>query len=1036
MIPTARRFLPPALLLPLLFSRPGFPPAAALAQENLESVEDSQPDNSEMSTLKIFNQVVLLVKDNYVDPKRIHPKEMMTAALDYVQREVADVIVDPDKATGHVRVTVGAASKEFDVSDVDTLWKLSFRLRDIFAFMQQHLSKTDKPEDIETAAVEGMLSTLDPHSVYLPKDAYNEMRLQTHGEFGGLGFVITMKEGVLTVVKVLKGTPAARAGIKAKDRVIKIEEQSTVNMDLDAAVQKLRGKPGTKVAITVSRVGWPEPHRLELTREEIKIESVTYSLLESDYPRPDGRPGKSYLGGIKIKSFQGNTTRDLRVAIADLRRAAEAKGGTLDGIVLDLRGDPGGLLDQAIQVTNTFVDHGTIVTTVGYSDRLREEKKARGGPAIEKDMPLAVLVDNNSASASEIVSGALKNLDRAVIIGRPTFGKGSVQVLYDFPSEETALKLTIAQYLTPGDVSIQEVGIIPDIELDPARVEKDRIQVFAPQRLVGEADLAHHFGNPDNHAAFKKRADVVEKEKPSETVEYLRPPKKKKKPGEEAASQEEPPDEDEPDDVDDDAFQTDFQVRFARDLLVAAPDTTRRAMLAAARPYVEKVRVDQQADIDKAIEGLGIDWASCAAGGEAHPQVAVRTTPVPGEAGQKLDVAVSVENRGTAPLCRLEGYTQSDNPWLDRLEFVFGLVPPGQKAVWRVPVTLPKDMISRRDPVTLHFTEEHGRAPADQKAEIAIAGLPRPAFAFTTEAFTPHGIEDGMAHVGTNLTVAVDVKNEGPGRAYSCFASLKDLGDAKIFIKKGREKIGRLEPGETHAVTFALRLLDGYQGGPLPLRVTVVDDKLDEIATEKILVPVAAAGEEIQPGREAVRVVKAGAALLASAVAGSPPVATVRKGQVVEATARVGGFWAVPFGKGHAGFLARSDGEEVHAQATAVPVEIWQHEPPRIEIAGLDAAQGGPVTDADHFELTASIRDPRPLRDAYIFVNDRKVFFRAADPGAERMQIAQDVPLKAGNNVVTVVAREDDNYQSRQSFVVLRRSSELAADKPAPPERQ
>ena len=267
-----RRFLTPALLLSFVLTQPS--PGRA-QEEQLEGVQDTQPDTDDLSTLKIFNQVVLLVKDNYVDPRRIHPKEMMTAALDYVQRTVADVIIEnnaletnpelghagPD--SGHVRVTVGAATKDFDVSDVDTLWKLSFRLKDIFSFMQGHLSKTDKTKDIEYAAVAGMLSTLDPHSVFLTTESYHEMKLQTKGEFGGLGFVISMKDSNLTVVHVLPNTPAKRAGIKPKDRVIKIEERSTVNMDLNDAVSKLRGKPGSKVHITVARASWPQPKRLD-----------------------------------------------------------------------------------------------------------------------------------------------------------------------------------------------------------------------------------------------------------------------------------------------------------------------------------------------------------------------------------------------------------------------------------------------------------------------------------------------------------------------------------------------------------------------------------------------------------------------------------------------------------------------------------------------------------------------------------------------------------------------------------------------------
>ncbi|HUB06595.1 MAG TPA: MXAN_5808 family serine peptidase [Myxococcales bacterium] len=1025
-----RRAFAPALVALATFlgpvrARGAAAPSAPLAQDDLEGVQDSQPDNDDLSTLKILNQVVLLVKDNYVDPRRIHPKEMMNAALDYVQRTVADVLIDGDPASGHVTVTVGSATKDFDVSDVDTLWKLSFRLKDIFSFMQAHLSKNDKPKEIEDAAVAGMLSTLDPHSVYLPTEAYKEMKLQTRGEFGGLGFVISMKDSHLLVMHVLPGTPAAKAHIKKDDWVMRIEEQSTVNMDLNDAVSKLRGAPGSPVHIVVARKSWPEPKPLTLTREIIQIESVTSKLLETK--GADGRP--MYVGGIKIKNFQGNTSRDLRKAIDDLQEAAHQKGGTLGGIVLDLRGDPGGLLEQAIQVTNTFVDHGTIVTTVGLSDKLREPKKARPGDAIEKDIPLAVLVDNGSASASEIVSGALKNLDRAVIVGRPTFGKGSVQVLYDF-ADQTALKLTIAQYLTPGDISIQEVGIVPDIRLDRSLVSKDRVDVFAPKKLVGEADLEHHFGNPADVKPVTTREEVVEKEKPEEIVRYLGETPKAK-PADDADA--DPADsDDDADDVDEeDDFKVDFQVEFARDLIAAAPVATRSGMLAASKGYVDQVKQAQEQKIDRAIAALGVDGTAGSAEGAPKPVVEVKTEPLRGEAGGTLDMTMAVTNDGTGPLHQLRAYTDCpDNPWLDRREFLLGLVKPGETKSWTVPVKIPKYEMSRRDEVTFHFQEENGLAPPDQKAEITMVQLPKPAFAFSWEASTVHGPADGMAHVGQDFVITVDVKNEGTGKALSSFASLKNLGDEKIFIKKGREKIGALKPGETHPVTFELSLVKGYAGGPLPLRVSIVDDQLDEVAQEKIEIPVAPASLHVQPLHAAVRLEQSGPVFLTAAQAGSPAIASGRKGQILPVTARAGGFWAVPWGKDRTVFLPVDDARETRAHPTAVSLtEVMQHEPPRIQIAGVDASQGGPVTDGDHFELDATATDPRPLRDGYVFVNDKKVLFQTAAPGSKDLHFDKSLPLKAGNNRITVIAREDDDYESQRTFNVMRRSTEVAARK-------
>jgi carboxyl-terminal processing protease len=996
-------------------------PPSSIAQDDryddTDTLQDSQTDKDDLSALKIFNRVILMVKDNYVDPKRCHPKEMLLAALDYVQRTVADVIIDSDPTHSHLTVTVGTASKDFDISGVDSLWMISLKLRDIFSFMQGHLEKSDKPRDIEQAAVAGMLSTLDPHSVFLPPEAFKEMKLQTKGEFGGLGFIISMRDSQLTVVKVLKGTPAYQAGIKGKDKVTKIEEQSTVNMDLNDAVSKLRGKPGTKINITVVRKTWPAARRLTLTREIISIESVESRLLDAGLL--PGSQTRRFVAGIKIKSFQGNTSHDLMRAMAELRQQAKDKGGQLSGVVLDLRDNPGGLLDQAIQVTNAFVDHGVIVTTVGYSDKMREVKRAHSGSDIETELPVAVLVDNGSASASEIVSGALKNLDRAIIVGRPTFGKGSVQVLYDFV-DDTALKLTIAQYLTPGDISIQETGIIPDIELDPAYVTKDHIDAFSPKKQMGEADLEHHFGNPADLKPVAKRSEVVEKDKPSEIVRYFKETPKPK-PGEtDADAQENLEEADE--DVDDD-FKPDFQVNFARDLVVAAPRNTRTGMLEAAHGFVEQVREAEQAKINSAIAALGVDWSAGETDGAPRAVVEVKQSPPRAEAGQTLSLAVTVSNAGTGTLHQLRAYTLSDNYLFDRREFVFGAIGPGEHKSWTVPVKLPKDTPTQRDEVKLVFGEEHGQVPLDQSTEVQVLTLPRPAFAFSYSVTSHHTPEDGMPHVGDAFELKVDVTNQGAGAAVSSLAILKNLGDEKIFLKKGRDKLGVLKPGETKTATFEVALLKGYHGDTVPLRLQIVDDQLDEFVGEKLNLPVAPETLVSKAKAGTVRVQQSGPLVLTRPSQGSPAIAEVKKGLLLAEVGKVDGFYAVEWKPGRIGFLPEALGLEAKGKPGAA-TELMEFEPPKITVAGVDGTASAPVADGDHYPLSVSVTGRRPVRDVYVFVNEQKVFFHAAGKGEDPIVFERSLPLKPGNNTVLIVAREDDDYAAKRSFVVLRRGGD------------
>ncbi|MHB8876552.1 MAG: MXAN_5808 family serine peptidase, partial [Myxococcaceae bacterium] len=725
--------------VPLTMSEAVASPAANW-EAGPEARQPTEKPAHDLAALRVFTKVILYVKDNYVDPKRVKPKEMMIAALEYVEKSVPDVMVDGNPEGGKLKLNVNGKAKDFDISHVDSLWKMSFTLKDVFDFIAKNMRAVDDTRDIEYAAVNGMLSTLDPHSVLLRPEMYREMKLTTKGEFGGLGFVIQMKEGNLTVVKVLPKTPAYRAGIKKDDQIRKIGEESTINMDLNEAVSKLRGAVDSKVTITIDRKGFDKPQGMTLTRALINIESVQSKLLASN------------VGYVRLKNFQGNTTRSLQAALGQLASEAQANGGTLKGLVLDMRGNPGGLLEQAIQVSDLFVSSGTIVATVGLSDKLREEKKAHSDDG-DDAYPVAVLVNAGSASASEIVAGALKNLNRAVIIGRQTFGKGSVQVLYDFP-DDSALKLTIAKYLTPGDVSIQEVGITPDIELVPTRVTLDRLDVFAPRKSMGEADLDHHFGNPSNAQAVKKREDVVNREKASETLKYLKAEPKAKDAQAKAPKGEDPKDpkvtkKDKPkdkaphplldtdntpaeEDLDDqldaesqDEIKEDFEVQFARDFVLKAPFVDREKMLQAGRPFVEQKRREEEERISSAISALGVDWSP----GPTPKAVQLAASLKPGpdrkiQAGETVPLELTVENRGAETVKRLRAWTESEDPYLDRREFIFGALKPGERKSWSVPVKVPKDMTSRRDDVSVKFTDDSGVLPETLVAEVNFIELP------------------------------------------------------------------------------------------------------------------------------------------------------------------------------------------------------------------------------------------------------------------------------------------------------------------------
>jgi carboxyl-terminal processing protease len=1005
----------------------------------------------DLSALRVLTKVILYVKDNYVDPKRVKPKEMMVAALEAVEKSVPEVMVDGSADSGRVRLNVSGKTKEFDISHVDTLWRMSFTMKDVFDFIARNMRPTDDTREIEYAAVNGMLNTLDPHSILLRPEMYREMKLSTKGEFGGLGFVIQMREGILTVVKVLPKTPAFRAGIKKDDQITRIGEESTVNMDLNEAVGKLRGPVDSRVTITVNRKGWEKPQVMTLTRALITIESVQSKLLASN------------VGYVRVKNFQGNTTKDLENALNEL--SAQAKNTTghsgLKGVVLDLRGNPGGLLDQAIQVSDLFVKSGTIVATVGLSDKLREEKKAHDDDTDEQ-YPVAVLVNAGSASASEIVAGALKNLNRAVIIGRQSFGKGSVQVLYDFP-DESALKLTIAKYLTPGDISIQEIGITPDIQLTPTRVSKERVDVFAPRKSMGEADLEAHFGNPSNDKAAKKREDVVVREKPAMTMKYLKEEKEKEKvavapkPEEKKDGKAAPPKGKAPpaaknvltdseatpseEDLDDqldaesqDEVREDFEVTFARDFLLTAPYTRRDKMLEVGKKFVADVSRQEEQRIASAIAALGIDWSA----GETPKKISIESSLKPNVerkiiAGETVQLELSAENKGAEPIKRLRAWIESENGFLDRREFLFGSLKPAEKKSWTVSVKLPKDLISRRDGITVKFQDDSGVLQEAIAGELNFVELPRPRFAYSWQIVDDCSgcNQDGRAQRGETVSLLLDVTNVGSGKALDTFTVIRNTGEPNIFIEKGRFKLGELEPQETKTARFSLEVKRPLKADDFALRVNVLDEPLEEFLTDKLTIPVEAEGLPpiaLEPRKGTIKLVEK-ADVFASADPKANVIARLPKGAVVSEQARGANVSRVEWGEGRFAFVKLSDVRDARGQKPALPkdMEYVSFRSPAQITVNVDAGQGGTAVDAANFTLSSVVTDPQ-LLDVFVLVNDQKVFFkgRSADDG-DKLKFTTEFSLKEGNNFVTIVARETQDFASRKTFVIRRRAAAVAA---------
>ena len=434
---------------------------------------------------------------------KIHLRNFQLASL----RAIASVLLIGLLVVGGGLNPVWAQGSEISpkATPVDSYEKLKTFSEILSLLEANYVEKVDANQLID-GAIRGMLKTLDPHTSYLPPEAFTQMKVETSGRFGGLGIEITIKKGILTVVTPIEDTPAFKAGVKSGDRIIKIEDESTLDMTLSDAVERLRGKIGTEVNITIFREGMDEPLKVTLERANIQVKSVKSKIFEGS------------IGYVRIRSFTKTTSRDLDKVLDEFRRKQVKK------LVLDLRNNPGGLLNQAVEVSDRFLKPENLIV---YTQGRTEEQNMRftTHDRVQRvAYPMIILVNGGSASASEIVAGALQDSSRAIILGTQTFGKGSVQTIIPL-SDGSALRLTTARYYTPSGRVIQENGIIPDITVEVPVVSKKTQEESAKnneevnkektkmRRFLREKDLRQHL---KGKKSFGEEESKVEDEKKSE----------------------------------------------------------------------------------------------------------------------------------------------------------------------------------------------------------------------------------------------------------------------------------------------------------------------------------------------------------------------------------------------------------------------------------------------------------------------------------------------------------------------------------------
>ena len=941
----------------------------------------------------------------YVEPDRIKPKEMLKESLSWLERIIPEVQVSVNDRTEKIEILVDEASKVVDFSKVRRLGELYNTLNEALHFVNDNKHHDIKTEDIEYAAINGMLSQLDPHSVVFPPKDFDEFKIGTSGKFGGLGMVVGLRDGILTVISPIEGTPAFRAGLKSGDKIIAIDEDSTVNMSLQEAVNKLRGDPSTEVILLVESKKSQATNPVTLIREIISIPSVSSKLADGN------------IGYIKIRNFQEDTSQSLEEEIKKLTK----ESGKLKGLILDLRNNSGGLLGQAIAVADKFLSSGLIVITVEPMGKQKIQKAKKSSKDLSK-CPMVVIIDAGSASGAEIVAGALKDNNRAPLIGDTSFGKGSIQQLIDLINSGAALKLTVGKYLTPNFTDIQSVGISPDIKLVQSQVTKDEIILFNENPHFREEDLKKHLG------------EHTDAELPYEKVRYLVHVEDKAEEGEE----EEEGAKEKAKRVDDEDYykipdlDKDTHVQFAKKIILNSHlfDKKNDEVLDQLKPIIEDFKKSEETKIADALHIQGIDWSTGETIIPPSATTKLRLTPSNGvvSADEELKIEISVTNNSEGTLYQLRGMAESKNLLIDKREFIFGKVEKGETKTASKTIKIPQNSVSRKDELIVKFSELNGSAPEDEKSAVSIDALPKPVFSYSYqiidegEGLTGNG--DGIIQRGEVVDLALFVKNIGKGTSEKNIIALRELSQKEVFIERGKMELGELAPGESKSLKIQLSVRDTLEADDFSVDLTIADTTYGTRISGKLEFKVDQKGEngKMQLAERVLSVIDDEVPIYNGKSSSTLVISYANNGATLMADRETQSWYRIIMPEGRFGWIS-SDNVEVsehsYSRVQKSPDLLLQNVPPLIE---LDTQRPHDTFRQEHISISGTVGDDSAIKYVYVLVNEDKVFYKsnkdASEEDKSRIAFASDIPLEDGPNIISIVARDDQDLLSTKSFVV------------------
>ena len=913
----------------------------------------------------------------YLDKSKIKISDLLTCALNAIQDSLPETLISYNKEKKVINLQVYNKKHEIKVKSMRDVVDIAYALRSVYILLDKEYVPEPPltKDDIEYIAINGILKKLDPHSyIFTPKD-FDDFEQSTGGNFGGLGIVVGMNDnGEITVISPMKGTPATKAGIEAHDVIVQIDDVSAVNMTLDKAVSKMRGEPGTPITLMIRREGVPELLKFEITRAVIKITSVLAAM-----PKPG-------IGYINLSGFMENTYSTLLEELDGLKK----KG--MKALVLDMRNNSGGLLSQAISISDIFLDKGVIVSTVEDDDEIESNSAKRNKNDI-LDIPMIVMINEGSASATEIVTAALKKNGRATVLGRKSFGKGSVQTVIGTPGGG-GMKLTIAQYLTPGNVSIQSVGITPDIETRAVFIHSDKISVFdSGENIIKEGDLEEHI--------VSKYAPKTA-EKPLTTIRYFKEYKDVKTIIKERREQK------------DEEFRSDEEIEIA--LKIAERMTQKTKAYESSQLIKEE---EWKKILDKLHEN-GINWkekTSLVQPKTDTLKVSMLSNPQlkGGETAKftfKAEIDGEIEN--------LLGVFETPIANLRRIEVPFGTFSGSVERT--VNVKLPESVQWQKTEGTMKLYLNEPEKKKEIKTEkflVETIPVEQPELEFSLAADDSNGNRDGLIQSGESAEFTLKMRNRGKGAVLEGKAMLINTNDSKeIFIENGTHSF-TLEPGKTDVAKFTFKTEKPAKAEDLlkqKLSVSIYDYKLKYSAefdipfekSEKCLFEKSESTVSLENGT-----------LLFSASDLSSKIGTVTAAGNVKVAGKCGNAFLLDSGM----WVQNSDARPASGKTDAKTDEIYPVRMPKLVFDRTPL-----ITDRKTTKISFEI-DTNDVEDAFVFLNNKKVFYKRIENKGGSEIIPVDVEMvKKYNRISVVVTGFDAKTKSASKYVTFTKGEEKPSE--------